>query len=445
MSGEYGGLPRILSDGLVMRWATPDDAKALAKFNVRIHSDDAENPEEGLRVWTLDLMSGDHPTTNAGDFIVVVDERAGRKIVSSLNLISQTWSYETTPFAAGRIELVGTDPDYRRRGLVRAQMDVIHRRSEERGELVQVITGIPWYYRLFGYEMALDLGGSRFYPRERLVQLKAPEEENYHVRSATVDDIPLLSELYARHCATSMVNRLRDGEQWRYELSGPHVKSFYHRRFRIVEDVESGEPLGYFEWQEWPVGIAIRELAVAPGRSLRALALRISRHVADLVDEKVEERAKTKNPSAVIFALGPAHPAYDALPELAEGQLPYAWYVRVADLSAFLKLIKPVLESRLASSVMAGHSGQLRLNLFTERIRLHIAEGRLAEIGSYEGKRLEEGDASFPGLSFLQLLFGHRSLAELRHAYPDCSASREATVLLTALFPRKVSQPVGLG
>ena len=83
------------------------------------------------------------------------------QIVSALCLIPQTWTYDRIVFGVGRPELVATDPRYRRRGLVRAQMDVVHEWSRERGHLVQAITGIPWYYRQFGYEMALALAGGR--------------------------------------------------------------------------------------------------------------------------------------------------------------------------------------------------------------------------------------------------------------------------------------------
>ena len=44
---------------------------------------------------------------------------------------------------------------------MRKQFDVIHAVSAQRGELMQGITGIPWYYRQFGYEMALDLEGKQ--------------------------------------------------------------------------------------------------------------------------------------------------------------------------------------------------------------------------------------------------------------------------------------------
>lgn len=155
------GLPRDLGDGLVLRWAIPEDAEELAVFNVAMHSDNPEEPDEFLKPWTRDLMSGEHPTTKADDVTVVIDTKKSDKIISSACLISQTWVYEDIPFAVGRPELIATHPDYRRRGLIREQMGVIHAKSASRGELVTAITGIPWYYRQFGYEMGLNLGGSR--------------------------------------------------------------------------------------------------------------------------------------------------------------------------------------------------------------------------------------------------------------------------------------------
>jgi hypothetical protein len=48
--------------------------------------------------------------------------------------------------------------------------------------------------------------------------------------------------------------------------------------------------------------------------------------------------------------------------------------------------------------------------------------------------------ASFPNLTFVQLLFGYRSLDELRYAFPDCIVRTEdAGVLLRILFPQQPS------
>jgi len=106
-------------------------------------------------------MSGDHPACDASDFTVIEDTTTG-SIVSSACLIRQRFSYEEVELDAGLPELVGTHPDYRRRGLVGEQFEVLHRWSKERGHLMQAIAGIPYYYRRFGYEMAVWMGKGRW-------------------------------------------------------------------------------------------------------------------------------------------------------------------------------------------------------------------------------------------------------------------------------------------
>src|SRR5690349_3073056 len=201
MMDENAGLPQALGDGLTLRWATEADIEVVAAHNARHLSDNPDEPEQGLLSWTRDLMGGGHPTTRAGDFTVVVDERAGGRIVSSLCVIPQTWAYGGIPFQVGRPELVSTDPAYRGRGLVRAQFAAIHARGAARGELMQVIDGLAWYYRQFGYEMALAMGGSRRWLPFRIPAPTPDAPPPYRLRPATPADIPLLSRLYAVHCA----------------------------------------------------------------------------------------------------------------------------------------------------------------------------------------------------------------------------------------------------
>ena len=115
--------------------------------------------------------------------------------------------------------------------------------------------------------------------------------------------------------------------------------------------------------------------------------------------------------------------------------------MRVPDLPAFIQHIAPSLERRLAVSVMAGHSGTLRLNFFKATMALKFEQGRLVDVDSFEPQEFEDGDALFPDLSFLQLLFGYRSLAELMYAFADCQVNNaEAKVLLAILFPKRPSQ-----
>lgn len=450
MNKHNFGLPKNLGDGLVLRWATAQDAEELAQFNLRIHSDDPAEPEHFLVHWTKELMSGNHPTTAADDFTVVVDENAGGKIISSMNLISQTWLYEDITFGLGRPELVGTDENYRRRGLVRQQFDVIHAKSAARGELVQAITGIPWYYRQYGYEMCVDLGGNRNYylvRRRQKQEEKEAKEALYQLRPAAVADIPALHALYARHCAPGLLNRVRDERLWEHEMFQAYRESHNARFIYLITAVPDNTLAGYVEITEWQAVGAyfVREIAANPGHSLRALGLFVIQHL----EQKAAEFNQTadKPMQTISFHMGTGHPIYQALaPELEKQNLPYGWYMRVPDLGAFLGHITPVLERRLAQSVMAGYTAKTRLNFYRTQLELAWEDGRLTTITPYQPKSGNDGHAFFPEQTFLQLLFGHRSLAELDQSFVDCSARHgDTAVLLDVLFPRRPSWVVPLG
>lgn len=432
-------------DGLVLRRATPEDADELATFNTRVQSNDPDSPVMWIGAWTKDLMSGAHPTTGPDDFTVVVDPQQGGKIVSTAVLISQTWRYEDISFGVGRPELIGTDEHYRKRGLVPMQMNLLHEWSRERGQLIQVITGVPFYYRRFGYEMALDLGGSRLFPLDRLRKLKAPDEGDFHVRKATTGDLPALQRLYDRHCESSMVCRVRDEAQWIYEMDVANEQTAYNRDFHLVEADDSGEIVGYFTISTQPGHVTLRELAVLPGLSLRAVAQRAARYARDNVAGKDNDGGES-GPS-VVFVLGREHPVYLALErELVPYAAPYAWYVRVPDMRRFLQTIRPVLERRLEEGVMAGYSGSVSLNCTSDSMRMVWKKGKLVAVEAYEPVLFEDGDAIFPGNAFQQLLFGFRTLRELNQAHPDCYVTNDdAYVLLGTLFPQRPSLPIGLG
>ncbi len=438
------GLPKELGDGLILRWAVPDDAQAIAEFNFQLHNDNPNGrPELWLKDWTRDLMSGRHPTTLANDFTVVVDENKTGKIVSSGVLISQIWSIGGIAFGCGRPELIATDPDYRRQGLVRAQMEAMHQKSKARGELVQAITGIPWYYRKFGYEMALNLGGSRHLGLDKLKPIPQDQQPTYRLRPANLADLPILKTLYDIQCASSLVSCCREDAVWRYEIANSQPERISQRTLRVIETM-NGEVVGYAALIIFPRADTVNEIAVIPDHSLRSAGLFLARALKDALQK--DSKSGANQVIGIFFNLGASHPVYEALAEeLDRPRSPYAWYLRVNDLQAFLAHIRPLLEKRLAGSVMAGHDGVLRLNFYEYQLALRFQEGRLLEIDTYKAKHFFDGDAYFPDLTFMQLLFGYRSLDELKYARADCfTENAEATVLLNALFPKQHSDVIPL-
>ena len=209
--------------------------KNWLEFNSQIHSDEGpEKPDDRIGAWVSDLLLTNHPTFGEGDYTIVEEVKTG-KIVSSLNLISQTWSYEGIPFKVGRPELVGTLPEYRNRGLVRLQFEVIHQWSADRGEVVQAITGIPYYYRLFGYEMTLNLSGGRAGYKAHVPKLKDGEEEIVHLRPAEISDIPFILQTYQYGSKRYPIRCLWDENLLRYEIFGKSPRNINRSEFRIIE------------------------------------------------------------------------------------------------------------------------------------------------------------------------------------------------------------------
>jgi len=432
---------RDLGDGLILRRSTPADAEALADFCGRIHSDEGpDKPDSHVAAWTRDLIAKPHPTFQPDDFTVVAESATGR-IVSTLSMIPQTWAYEGIPFGVGRPELVGTVPEYRNRGLVRVQFEEIHKLSAERGDLVQVITGIPFYYRLFGYEMTLNLGGRRFGFEGNVPKLKEGKSEPYPIRRATQADLPFVAQVYEQASARHEVTCQRAPEIWKYELDGQSFDNACHYEIMIIEDAQ-GKPVGYFQHPTFLgiTGVCAIGYELQKGVSWLEAAPGVARYLWERGQEYAKRDGKPCDKFG--FILGESHPVYEALTDALPGaREPYAWYIRVPDLPAFIRHIKPALEKRLAASIAAGYSGVLSLSFYRDGLKMTFEKGQLTSVEAWKPTPASNDEsAAFPGLTFLQMVFGHRSLDELHHIFVDCYWNgNEARRLLEILFPKKLS------
>ena len=429
---------RDLGNGLVMRRSTPEDADALAEFNGAVHGDN-EADKQRVAAWTRDLLTRPHPTLSPGDFTIVEETTSGR-VVSSLNLIPQTWTYEGIEFGVGQPELVGTLPEFRNRGLVRAQFEEIHKWSAELGDRVQAITGIPYYYRQFGYEMALDLAGRRFGYEANVPKLKDAEQEPYRIRPANEADLSFVAEVYEYATRRHAIACARTPEIFKYELDGQSENNSDHHMMLIIED-KAGDLLGYFQHANWlgETGLTALWYELRRGASWLEVTPGVVRYLWNKGKEYAQRDGR--DCTSFGFTLGAQHPAYQALGNrLPTVRDPYAWYLRVADLPGFLNHIKPALEKRLADSIASGHSREIKISFYRDGLRMVIEKGRLTTIERWKPAPEDEGVIAFPDLTFLQVLFGYRSYDELQYTFADCWCdSEEVRALVNILFPRKLS------
>jgi len=435
---------RDLGDGLVLKQATLDDAERLADYNARQLSDEGpDQPEELLRHWTKDLMTN-HPTAVPDDFTYVEDTQKGQ-IVSSLCLIPQNWAYEDIPFGVGRVEMVSTHREYRRKGLVRAQFDVFHQWSHERGHKMQAITGIPYFYRQFGYEMTLSLGGARRGYRPHVPKLKDDQTEPYHIRLAVPEDIPFIGEMYDLGRKRSLFTCIRDENIWAFEMLKQHQT--FSGVMCIIETLES-EPVGFI-WHNSKLhnnGIGLFTYELKSGFSWAAVTPTVIRYL-EAKGREYAAQEDDKEWDAFTFDLGTYHPAYEfAAKSLPEKIDPYAWYIRVSDLPDFIHHIIPALNRRLSESEFASYDGDLNLDFHRTGLKLSLENGNITGVESWQPSTETRGDLAFPDHTFLHLLCGYRSFDELQDFYPDCYTRKmpEASALINVLFPKKVSHVLGV-
>ena len=442
-----------IGEGLVVRRGSVADTEALADFQAsewkygsrgdEPESKGEQGKDDSISVWTRDLMSGSLSNVSPSDFTIVEDTRTGQ-IVSSLNLISQIWSYDGIHFPVGRIELVATHPDYRRRGLVRSQINIVQEWSAERGELLLGITGIPWFYRQFGYEMALEQNGSKFGESADI----QTETQGYKFRPAVKDDLDNLTKIYKSAMGRYLVSSVRDKHLWKYELVGRSEGSAHRHEILIIERTD-GDSAGYLMHQK-ASGVDTKSRRVTGYELVDGVSWQdVTPAVLEYMQRDVGHDGDTRR---IQFSLGTSHPSYDFLDD-SQGKpiRPYAWYLRVPDMASFLRHIGSVLESRIEKSHMNGYTGDIKISFVGDGVRIQFEMGQLVGVCRWIPEQSDSRlapkvrDAMYPGLTFLQVLFGFRSVDEIEYAFPDCILTSDQTrQILDVMFPKNASWMWGL-
>ena len=397
------------------------------------------------------LMRSDFPHMSAGDAAVVEDRsRGGGAIVACVFFWRHTWSFAGIPFGVTRPEMVATDPAYRRRGLVRALFEMVHARGAAEGHLLSAITGIPYFYRQFGYEYVLDLEGSRtaFFPL--IPDADSGQADACSLRTSTLADVDRLKAMYDASRGTSLIWHEAPPEHWRSEIrmwDDPRVRESDVRshgadsRYWMIETPD-GEVAGSVRIASRRRGRAlhVEELVFAPGADVVSIAPSLMRALREMGTRTPPIRDDAGDCSEIELALGASHPLYDLLGDdvVPKRAPPYAWLIRVPDLRGFLGQVRPALDERLERSILAASSGSLNIDLYRDGVRLVIERGRLVAIESWQARVPEDESTamSSPPLTFLQLLLGYRSINDLTATYPDVWVRPDLRLLVDTLFPK---------
>jgi hypothetical protein len=376
-----------------------------------------------------------HPALTLRHQLLVEDVASGA-IASAAYLLPMRWRLGSVELSVGQIEAVGTDPAYRRRGLSRRIIEALHAMAASQGQLLTAIGGVRYLYRRFGYEYAVPYDGFREQVRGavRPAPVKAPR-----VRAARPDDAEALSTLRRGWTDELDVVQVVDAARFRFDIAGHVPGAFMAVSFSVAVDA-GDRPIAYARAPTGPDDgwASVTEVVLGPAsrRAAGSVVGGLAVHVLATVDAATE----TPEPVAGIrWWLGAEHRVYDLIaPDLGALSPPYAWYIRIPDVAAFLRTIAPVLDMRLAASALAGFDGTLTVDRWVETLRLDLSEGRVAKVVSSAPRETDgpRGDLVVPPLLFAQLALGYRTVEELRAIYPDVWRDDRSAELLAILFPR---------
>jgi hypothetical protein len=351
-------------------------------------------------------------------FTVAVE---GNRVVSSLCLLQRSLTIEGVTVGMGQPEFVATSPDHGRRGLVRAQLDLVHEWSADRGDLVQVIAGIPYFYRQFGYEYAVDM------PRVRLLLPGVPLDPpaGWEVRRATDADVPAIMALQASTQELSTLVSARSESWWRWSVNsdvGGHD----------VVATRDGVVHGSAFLGDGPPGVGagvLTLLTVAADEPDAVWALVAHAAAAAAAEGKAAGIEERLGMAKVVHGVSTRHPRR------------YALYGRVGDPVALLERLRPALSARLQRSHHARSSTTLVVSSYSSSLTLTIESGVVTgvEAGGPNQDPLAGGVAA-PGIGvppdlMATLLLGRYGAQELADRHPDVRLGRWSD-LAEVLFPR---------
>jgi hypothetical protein len=260
------------------------------------------------------------------------------------------------------------------------------------------------------------------------------------LRPASEADLDDLAALYVSSYHDQPLAEARVLPDWRAWLTEGHtVLALEDGRGRVVAYAaiatnDERPTTDVFPFVVGRSSLVVAEAAAADAGAARSLVAALAAH------------AQSSGQQRMLLRLAPAHMAaqaalhlggtarIDATAEQARG----VSLAGVVDLPGILEALAPEFERRLAASRYAGWSGNLRVEIETERITLAFEAGRAAVIDGSRPADVRLRQVALPGLA--QLCLGYRAAADLR-ATGWLACDDSALGLIDALFP--VVMPFG--
>lgn len=388
---------------------TDEDYEALYKVM------DAAFSDEDVRGITRRFVEH-HPDMNREHFFMV---KHGEKAVAGLLLIPQVWKIGGVEMKVAEMGCVGTDPLHRRKGVQWILNDEFDKYAIEQSYDLCVLAGIPYFYRQLGYQYAVELDYST-----EIELAKIPEKESgIRVEKFTEDHVDKADRLLRKAQEGYLVHSVRTEEVWEMQQE---TGTYGGEPFQAVSLLLGDKFVGYYRYVvDKEKGIFyIKELGIDENVSVGDLAGVIKGHASGM--------------GLTVLKTGLPHQDEVNRYLISRGaktNRPYAWQVKVLDLTRFLTKLRPVLESRIEDSEFKDVSKDLTLNFWRFAVSMKIVGGKIVSIEKVHGEK--DRTIGMNPYAFIKLALGYKSRSELEEMYPDFWVRGDMGGLIDVMFPKQ--------
>lgn len=338
---------------------------------------------------------------------IIFAGKHNNKIISTITLIDFPINYFGIIIKSAELGLVATDESYRGKGINSVITDIYHKRLNEENYLISVIEGIPYYYRKFGYNYSVKMGGEKL----ELKNLETKKDDSVNLVPALKTDLEYIFETFVK--TNKGIYSHKNKEIFETQAFIYNNKELKNNAYIIYEN---NIKTGYFLISDNGVVKDISDMSFNSYENILDFIksnYKIDEVYADIpYNNKFISFLKTKN------SINDQH---------------YAWQIRIMDDFKFLETIKPVLENRLFNSIFKNEEFDFNYNNFKYLINIKIKNSKISFIKKIFA---ESWDFNLSPQGAVKLFFGHNSIEEINEFLPDCMVIKKYKELIDVMFPK---------
>jgi hypothetical protein len=343
------GYSRKLDDRFSIHIADDRDEEidAIIKFNNQLHNE--KETVDYIRSLLLE-----YPRKNEIYWLYIKDNKT-RTIVSSLCLSPMEWQIEDIEILVCEMEFVGTLESYRGKGFIKTLNDLYENVMEQKGYLLSVIRGIPYFYRNLGYEFVSSLD-----ERISISAFKIPNNvDTIMIRKSNSDDLPFIESKYSEfHKKFSLFCKFNE-ECFTFKYLNDSFTSEIRETY-ILE--ERGVAKNYFSLG-WTYDKKYYEI-ICPDLSNREIAVML---------QYVKKLGMYRDNNEIIISVNKHTSLFKYIRFLGGKTVSeYGWQVKIPNIKRYFTFTRRIIESRLKNTEFKNLTQSISISNYKETFKLEF-------------------------------------------------------------------------